>query len=306
MTDPYVLQLIERNRAGDDCSAALEKVLFRRKTYCLEQLKSLLNKAMAMSEEIGPLPAEWYLNQCINKFDAMTRTPDSHLLDWSTKEKHHLAALLRAMVPLNTAKRSSIPLEGLSPKVERLIDVLLSEVDAQFTGLIFVEQRAWVAALGDILASHPRTRGLFKIGTFVGTSNSSKRKSNVADFTEPRNQLDTLEHFRTGQINLVLATSVLEEGIDIPSCHLVICFERPKNLKSFIQRRGRARKEKSKLILFTSETDKNSSPAVWESLEEEMKEVYLNDLREAELAEEREREPEEGDLFYRVPTTGYV
>jgi ERCC4-related helicase len=306
MTDPYVLQLVERNRAGHGCYAALDKVILRRKTYCIEQLKSLLTKAEAMVNELGPSPTEWYLKQCISKYEKIAGSSDQQLLDWSTKEKQHLSILFRTIDASDAVNNSNISLDGLSPKVDRLIDVLISEASCDFTGLVFVEQRAWVAALGEILSNHPRTEGLFSVGTFVGTSNSMKRKGNVADLAAVRNQLDTLEHFRAGRVNLVIATSVLEEGIDVPSCHLVICFERPKNLKSFIQRRGRARRQKSKLIVFTQDLDASASPGTWESLENEMKDIYLNDLREVNLADQREQEFEEGTLSYTVPSTGYV
>ena len=306
MTDPYVLHLVERSKTDHQSSTALEKAIMQRKTYCTEQLKSLLTKAEAMMKELGPSPTEWYLKQCLNKYHKMAQTNDEQLLNWSSKEKQHLAALLRKIDITGTGNHSSISFDGLSPKVESLTDVLLAEWSPDFTGIVFVEQRAWVAALGEILSTHPHTKGLFSVGTFVGTSNSSKRRGNVGDLAEVRNQLDTLEHFRTGKVNLVLATSVLEEGIDVPSCHLVICFERPKNLKSFIQRRGRARRQKSELILFTEDSDKGASPTNWESLEKDMKEVYLNDLREVDLAKQKEQEPEDGDLTYKVPGTGYA
>ncbi len=39
----------------------------------------------------------------------------------------------------------------------------------------------------------------------------------------------------------------------MPVCNLVVCFDRPDNLKSFIQRRGRARMRSSKLYLLFDE-----------------------------------------------------
>lgn len=56
---------------------------------------------------------------------------------------------------------------------------------------------------------------------------------------------DILEKFRTGKLNLLIATKVGEEGLDIQTCCLVIRFDLPETVASFIQSRGRARMPQS-------------------------------------------------------------
>jgi len=301
-TDPWVIKLLNNQRQGLDSSKQLQKVFMSNKTYCAEQLKKFASKAQAMYEELGRSATDWYIHQCIWKFENMIRVTDPQLFDWSRDEQEHLLKILKTL-PLSEDLSHPMSLDEISPKVEKLIDILVTEAGEDFTGLVFAEQRVWVAALAEILCLHPQTRDLITIGTFVGTSQSSKRRGNIADLVEAPNQEDTLDDFRTGKKNIILSTSVLEEGIDISSCHLVICFERPKNLKSFIQRRGRARKQKSKYLIFQAEST-GGSPEIWESLEEQMKAAYLNDLREVKQAEEREDIDEEGGMFYKVPSTG--
>lgn len=302
MSDPRVLDLLRQQTDGH-CSNELKAVLMSRNTYCSKQLKSLVNRTVAMRNELGSSPTYWYIYHCISKYEQMNRNQDTQLLDSSAKEKQHLLALFRTL-PISTSD-VCLPIgNSISPKVQVLIEILISEAGPGFTGLVFVEQRVWVAALAEILKTHPRTKDIFNVGTYVGTANSTKRKLNIADLAEPQNQQYTLDDFRAGRKNLIFATSVLEEGIDISSCHLVICFEQPKNLKSFVQRRGRARKQKSKYMIFTPESGK--PPKIWESLEQQMKEAYLNDLREVKMAEERELQEEGNTLYYPVPSTGYV
>jgi ERCC4-related helicase len=190
--------------------------------------------------------------------------------------------------------------------VEALVNVLMMEAGPDCTGIVFVEQRVWVTALAEIVSLHPSLRDKFTVGTFVGTSQSAKRKADVGELAEPKNQQGTLDRFRAGETNLIFATSVLEEGIDVSSCRLVICFERPKNLKSFVQRRGRARKQESRYYIFSPKQGNVRSPESWESLEEEMKQVYLDDLRRVKQEEEIENTDENGERSYRVESTGYV
>ena len=45
-----------------------------------------------------------------------------------------------------------------------------------------------------------------------------------------------------------MATSVAEEGVDMPVCELVVQMDPPNNVRALVQLRGRARKKISKFI----------------------------------------------------------
>jgi ERCC4-related helicase len=306
--DPYVLELLKQRDQGYDVSRQIQKVYVGGKTYCREQLKSLVAKLEATIQELGSSTMEWYVSQCLTKFENLVHASDSQLPEWTVDEKTHLLNMLKGLSFSNSNvwANASLSLDHVSRKMHLLIDLLASEAkdNPNFTCLVFIEQRIWVACVAEILAHHPRTIDLLRVGTFVGTSQSTKRKTNISTFAEPRNQQETLEEFRAGALNVILATSVLEEGIDVYSCHLVICFERPKNLKSFVQRRGRARKQESKYVIFVPESGGGRPPESWQSLEEAMKAAYMDDLRQVKLAEERELQAEEGQRFFEVPGTG--
>lgn len=159
-----------------------------------------------------------------------------------------------------------------------------------------------VYVLAHLLTVHPETRNIFKVGKMVGTSNYSARPSNISEFIGADSQVDMLTDFRSGKLNLVVATSVLEEGIDIPACNVVICFQKPANLKSFIQRRGRARSSDSKLVLLLESNDTKSTP--WHELEMEMKTLYEDDMRQLEEYKVLESTEEHDGCFFRVDKTG--
>lgn len=304
--DPYIIGLIHQQKQGLDVSKEIQKVTLRGSTYCRDQLKALVTKAEAMAEELGISAAEWYTHQCIFRFGQTAGVLETQFSDFSPNEKQHLLRILQQLPIPHIAPDSSISLDHLSHKVELLIQnlVAVAAETPKFTGLVFVEQRVWVAALAEILSVHPQTRDLFRLGIHLGTSQSSKRKTNITALVEPKHQPNTLEDFRSGKINLIITTNVLEEGVDVSSCHIVICFERPKNLKSFIQRRGRARMPNSQYVIFLPEATGSRTPESWQSLEEEMKAAYLDETREMKLAEERELEEEDGQRFYQVPSTG--
>lgn len=58
-------------------------------------------------------------------------------------------------------------------------------------------------------------------------------------------QRKTLQRFRDERIQVLFATEIAEEGLDIKQCSSVVNFDPPGTIKAFIQRRGRARAQNS-------------------------------------------------------------
>uniref|UniRef100_T1HEL3 ribonuclease III n=1 Tax=Rhodnius prolixus TaxID=13249 RepID=T1HEL3_RHOPR len=65
---------------------------------------------------------------------------------------------------------------------------------------------------------------------------------------EHRKQEDVLKRFRMRECNLVVATSVLEDGIELPRCNLIVRYDPVIDYKSFAHSKGRARQQISYYI----------------------------------------------------------
>ena len=299
--DPFVIKL--RSNTATATSPQLLKALYSRKTYCQEQLKSLLTKSQDIFHELGSWATDYYIRAISANFCAAQADNVSlHALDNS--EKDYLKNLLRS---ITISIPSNPPLDyrsHLSQKVKCLINFLTGIETTGFTGLVFVKTRATCAVLSHLLSTHEQTKDALRVSTFVGAS-SNVKKFDIGELVDVKNQKDTLDHLRLGQKNLIIATSALEEGIDVSACNLVVCFEKPVNLRTFIQRRGRARKSQSKYVLMFPEEESQSALANWQQLEEEMRRLYMDEMRQLRELQDVEA-TDSGYRELKVDSTGYV
>lgn len=276
--DPYVLELQARSLQGDPKALrSLQEIGDTGKTYCKDQLKLLSNRARHINNDLEPEYADWYISTCVTHYPESRKIVDPLFLDLETKERRHLEGILKRVVSNgDSTSASTLETYGASNKAKALLDILSTEVREDLRSIIFVEQRAMVLALAQLLRRSAHS-DRYRIGTFVGTSTFSGRASSLFDLFDVRSQAQDLKEFRDGSKNLMIATNVLEEGIDIPACNRVICFDLPKSLISFVQRRGRARQADSCYMLFVPRNDLQADPARWQGLEEEMKKAYMDE-----------------------------
>lgn len=61
---------------------------------------------------------------------------------------------------------------------------------------------------------------------------------------------EVLDRLRRKEINVLIATSVVEEGVDVDACSFVIVFDHLKSTKSYVQMKGRARQKDAKFYVF--------------------------------------------------------
>ncbi|KAJ5527211.1 dicer-like protein 1 [Penicillium frequentans] len=134
------------------------------------------------------------------------------------------------------------PLESgqLSSKVELLLAILTHHFSQskETKCIVFTARRNTAKILMQLCdeLGIPNIRP----GLLVGV-----RSSDFTGSTTFRQQFLALVKFRKGEINCLFATSVAEEGLDIPDCNLVVRFNLYHTMIQYIQSRGRARHEES-------------------------------------------------------------
>ena len=126
----------------------------------------------------------------------------------------------------------------LHPKAGIVREMVLDRINQNPNSriLIFTEYRYTVKNLTELLSN---IEGV-KVSQFIGQSTSGKQKGMTQ-----KEQLARLEEFRSGEVNVLVATSVGEEGLDVPAAELVLMYEPVPSAIRSIQRRGRTARQSS-------------------------------------------------------------
>ncbi|XP_063947004.1 endoribonuclease Dicer homolog 3a-like isoform X1 [Daucus carota subsp. sativus] len=130
----------------------------------------------------------------------------------------------------------------ISPKLYELLQIFQSFGEAkEVLCLVFVEQIITAKAIERVFKKINYLSHL-SASYLTGTNNS-------VDALTPKLQKEILDSFRSGKVNLLFTTDVVEEGIDVPNCSTVIRFDLPTTVRSYVQSRGRARQDNSQYLM---------------------------------------------------------
>jgi Fanconi anemia group M protein len=134
------------------------------------------------------------------------------------------------------------------PKLSILTNCIQDQLDRKPTSriLVFTQYRDTASHLVDKLSGIPEV----KVERFVGQASRLNDRGLTQD-----EQAGKLKRLREGEINALVATSIAEEGLDIPEVDLVIFYEPVPSEIRYIQRRGRTgRIAPGKVIILVAES----------------------------------------------------
>jgi Fanconi anemia group M protein len=139
--------------------------------------------------------------------------------------------------------------------------------------ILFTQFRDTAVKLKETIINVPNVSAEVFVGQAKrGTTGLSQKK-----------QAEMLDMFRDGLINVLIATSVAEEGLDIPSVDVVMFYEPIPSAIRTIQRRGRTgRHEKGKIILLVTKGTRDEG-YLWSSKAKEKKMNFILESLQKEL-----------------------
>ncbi|KAL8287547.1 hypothetical protein RQP46_003405 [Phenoliferia psychrophenolica] len=237
----------------------------RPKEQCVEYDEAPKLKTTAFEQELLDLQPEleWddktWSRIAITKQDLGTLGCDIFLSHLLSDHLHHAtqslfnSPLSPSLTSLNTRLLSFVTAEPLTnqnstPHLRALIDVLVGFRDRpHFHAMVFVKQRNHARVLVDLLHKSKELQGWVRADWLVG--HGGKEEEGRGHGMDVKEQEKKVARFRKSETNVLLATSVAEEGLDFPTCSVVVRFNAVQTMTSYIQSRGRARADDSYLYI---------------------------------------------------------
>ncbi|XP_004707228.1 probable ATP-dependent RNA helicase DHX58 isoform X1 [Echinops telfairi] len=223
-TQKYEQQVVELSQT------AAEKGFQQQRVYALHLRRyndSLLIHDTVRAEDALATLQDFYNRECSTKVQVLEA--ERWLLAHFKAHRNELVHLAR-QGPEN-------------PKLKVLERILLKQFvnPLNSRGIIFTRTRQSAHSLLLWLQQQPGLQTLdIRAQMLIGAGTSSQRPHMTQ-----RDQEEVIRKFRVGTLNLLVATSVAEEGLDIPQCNAVVRYGLLTNEISMVQSRGRARADRS-------------------------------------------------------------
>ncbi len=132
------------------------------------------------------------------------------------------------------------------PKLAYLCETLVNHFmdageNSNTRAIVFSEYRDSAEEIVRLLNSKP----LIRANVFVGQADSKRSEG-----MKQKQQIETIEKFKNGGFNVLVATSIGEEGLDIGQVDLIVCYDASASPIRMLQRMGRTgRKRAGNIVL---------------------------------------------------------
>ncbi len=227
---------------GNRIQAELGSGVKRYQTYQAATAQAIamkVNHAIELAETQGADSLRAY-------FDRLTQESKS-------KDASKASKQVMKIVNVQNAIRACRRINLEEPKMIKIQDVVKNQFDHKKDSrvIVFTHYRDTSETVTKRLSQLDGIRPV----RFVGQATRGADKG-----LSQKEQVDTIEKFKEGTHNVLVATSVAEEGLDIPSTDMVVFYESVPSEIRTIQRRGRTgRKMPGKVVILGSKATRDEA-----------------------------------------------
>ncbi|XP_069791457.1 interferon-induced helicase C domain-containing protein 1 isoform X2 [Narcine bancroftii] len=241
-TQSYEQWIVQKEKEG-------AKKEDRKLRVCAEHLRKY-NDALMINDTIRMIDAYNYLTVFYRGEKRKKNTEDEDI------PKSKLDDTDRFLITIFNEHHATLESLAGKPQYENeKLSTLRKTILQEFTkkqnsrGIIFTKTRQNAHALNDWIGNNEKFKDVgIKAQYLTGAGNNSQYKHMTQN-----EQKEVLSKFHDGEINLLIATTVAEEGLDIKECNFVIRYGLVTNEIAMVQARGRARCDDSTYALVAHE-----------------------------------------------------
>jgi endoribonuclease Dicer len=198
--------------------------VFDNKVMCLEDFLELMSPRIIQLIEIlhGYKPDDSFV--ILGSDDFMDSIYDSEGCSDDSEEEAD-AAETKALVLQHSSNKRAVSHHKKQDSSE----------EENLCGVVFVERRHTAFVLNKLLVelcNWDTDLYFVKSHHICGQSTVGKDAPNNPLY---KKQEEVLKRFRQKDLNLLISTSILEEGIDLPKCNLILKFDVPNSYTSYVQ-----------------------------------------------------------------------
>ncbi|GCB71300.1 hypothetical protein scyTo_0010971 [Scyliorhinus torazame] len=242
-TQSYEQWIVQKEKTG-------AKEENRKLRVCAEHLRKY-NDALVINDTIRMIDAYNYLTDFYQDEKRKKVTDDDEDIP-----KSKLDDTDRFLINLFNEQQKKLQTLAGNPQYENgKLTKLRTTILQEFTkkrhsrGIIFTKTRQNAHALHEWIEENEKFKDVgIKAHYLTGAGSNSQFKHMTQN-----EQKEVLGKFRDGEINLLIATTVAEEGLDIKECNFVIRYGLVTNEIAMVQARGRARSDDSTYALVANE-----------------------------------------------------
>lgn len=236
------------NKIQADLHGSNKSYLYNAASIAASALK--IDHAIDQAGTQGPDILRNYLSKLKNEAESRGGSKAAKRL-MNTGEMNEILALLK-------------DLDERHPKIPKTVEIVTDQLQRKPDSriIVFTNYRTTAQEMTDIL----KEEEMVKPQRFVGQANKEGDKG-----LKQKEQIDAIDKFEEGEHNVLVATSVGEEGLDIPATDLVVFYEPVPSEIRTIQRRGRtARKRKGRVAILITKNTRDEA-YYWSSKNKEKK-----------------------------------
>ncbi|KAG4071813.1 hypothetical protein HA402_005974 [Bradysia odoriphaga] len=172
-----------------------------------------------------------------------------------------VVGLLKYSLYIQRVSLNDLLLKYTSNKMQRLLALLMqySDPNKPLAGIIFVQRRAickalckWLQKIKEVNLKEAKNQFNFLKTDYIVGEAARPGFANKIAVKAAQLQKKTLNKFRSGDLNILVSTSILEEGLDVSQCNLVVRYDGVDSFRRWVQSQGRARSKDGRFVVFSN------------------------------------------------------